>query len=141
VNYVNPNLVELLEDKRFKDVVALVEANSFEKHVLWDRHHEELRWEEDPNGLFINLGSIDDMPVTLNIFFAKLNGYRVLFYDMPSMVTDHRKVDNFFIRLFGHMDGGYRSKDASRRIICTDAMNFWNVVHYINFKLREHQPA
>ncbi len=110
-------------DKRFKDVVFVVEATHFEQHCLWKEHHEKLNWEEDSHGFWQTIGHIADMPITINVFFAKILGQTICFYESPSMVTHHDMVKDWIIKQAGNP----KWDNESRRAHC-DAWNFHHCV-------------
>ena len=91
------------KDKRFEDVVFMVEANSFETLMLWDKNsecekHLKVNWVEDTisyNKIIGHMRSYDKLtiyPVVVLCFFAELNGKRVVFYESTSWVVDHEMI-------------------------------------------------
>lgn len=112
-------------DPRLKDSVFFVEANSFERHALWREHGSEERpmdgavdWKEDNMGLNLTIGHFGDMPVCVSFFFDILNGKRICFYEMTSMVTHSQMFDDFFNKYIN------RKYDNDSRRALTDAQNF-----------------
>lgn len=115
----------------FKDVVFLVEADSFAQHALWlTRFHggrlgrEIESWEAEGSGYAITIGHIDRRPVVLSLFYAKIEGRRVCFFAGESQVVDHRMIDEWLEKRTKHIrwDRGSRPRRA-RRAVC-DATNF-----------------
>jgi hypothetical protein len=98
--YLNPQ-----DEDLFKDVVFLVEASSAEQHFLWkENFYEKTRqpdldraktWEEESMGHTITIGSLDKRPVCVTLFYAKINGHRVIFYEGTSQVVDHKMIEDW----------------------------------------------
>ncbi len=86
----------------FNDVEFVVEANSFEKHVLWTHYGIDLRlsgkfpWHDEDSGKSAQIGTVDGRPVCLSIEYVIINNKRVMFYDAMSQVVDHRLIDEWF---------------------------------------------
>lgn len=108
-------------------VVFCVEATSYERLALWresasDSDHPVLarpvRWRQQSPGWLIELGTLADMPVMLELSFAVINNALVMFYDSPSVVTDSRMVERW-------LDANVpaRTWGGGRPSRC-DAMNF-----------------
>lgn len=117
-------------DAYCKATEFVVEASSAEYHFLWaevapesDRTiHKIKSWEQ------INEGFVDTiehvwinakrMPITISVFWAKLDGHMVAFYESPSVVTDRDRVEKYlWSKMFPHL------KDKDRRV---DASGFHN---------------
>lgn len=114
------------DSEYFKDVVYLVEANSYEKLMLWgeyydsptaERAHCFTTWEQESSGWGITVGFIEDMPVCVSISYAKLNGKRVMFYTDTSTVVDHRMIEKWL-------------RHFTQAPEC-NAMNFHHCLHHI----------
>lgn len=82
-----------------KDAEYVVEATFFEKHCLWKENEREghVVWEDVSSGYMHTIQELPigdtRMPVTVQIFFAILDGKVVAFYEPTSQVVDHRLVD------------------------------------------------
>jgi hypothetical protein len=107
-------------DLRFSDCEYLIEANSFEVLALWKEWHVAVPWKEDGSGFMFKVGSLGGRPVMLSFSFAHINGHRVAFYDSPSQVVDHKKIDNFLRKNFAVTHEG--------RWAHCDAMNFGHCI-------------
>lgn len=75
----------------------LIEANSFEQLVLWQRWSAEnkatnLIWEQDSRGSIQTIGKLDKRPVAVCIFWYQIEGIIVGFYEATSIVVDHDMV-------------------------------------------------
>jgi hypothetical protein len=110
---------------KFKEVVFLVEADSFADLSLWCRHFHDAdaprrvkSWENDNPGYCTVVGTCDRRPVNLSMSYNMINGHRVLFYHAVSQVVDHELVDKFLKINF---------PDVGR----CDAMNFHQCIQHI----------
>lgn len=89
--------------KLFDNVVFLVEANDHEHHQFWVDYHYQPRantpvvksWEQEPMGKAITIGEIDERPIVVSIFYAKLNSKRVAFYEGCSQLVDHQMIEDW----------------------------------------------
>jgi hypothetical protein len=116
----------MMIDPRFSKTVFVVEANSFESLKLWEEFHEEYEWEQDNPGALITVGQVNDMPVNICIFWNKLKGHLVAFWDPVSRMVDHKMIENWF-------DENCNPKwDKGTRQARIDAMNFHHVVQCID---------
>lgn len=123
--------------KLFKDVVFLVEANSNEQHLLWERYHYKpiypdtyvKSWEQISMGHGIHIGSIDERPIVVSIMYAILNGKRVMFYYGVSQLVDHKMIEDW-LTMYTHdikWDNGSRWAhcDATNFHHCLDAIGVY----------------
>lgn len=125
-------------EELFKDVVFIVEANSFEKLCLWLDHWHEPRkgylkvesWEDDCGGWFINIGEINGRQINISIFHSYINGKKVMFYECVSQLVDHKMVEEW---LKHYSFDKIRWDNNSRWAHC-DAMNFHHCIEAINVK-------
>jgi len=126
-----PSLVQsILNDKnpidpRFAKTMYLVEATNFEKMSLWERWHEEIKWEEDSSGILLQVGEIGDRPVCTCMSWVKINGHYVLFHESTSEIVDYKQVREWFKK---HCDPKLGKSDRTAK---TDAMNFSHCIHAI----------
>lgn len=115
-------------------VVGVVEANSYEHHMLWSENEQRekpLPWKQNNCGLGETVGHIGKMPVFVSLFTAEVDGHKLLFIFPTSQVIDHRMIEKWLKRTLprtAFCEGGYVNK--------TDAMNFHNV-----FRRRMAQAA
>jgi len=122
----------------FKDVVFLVQASHNEYHQLWANHYYEPRreatiiqsWDQINVGEMIQIGKLDKRPVCISIFYAKLNGKKVAFYEGTSQVVDHKMIrdwlEHFTLKTI-------RWDNNSRWANC-DAMNFHLCLNALGIK-------
>lgn len=121
--YIDPQDKDL-----FKDVVFLVEASHTEQHFLWkENFYEKTRqfdavksWEDEGMGHGITIGQLDKRPVCVTMFYAKINGHRVMFYEGTSQVVDHKMIEEWL----QHWTLKTVRWDNGHRWAHSDAMNF-----------------
>lgn len=106
-------------------VVGVVEANSYEKHMLWDENRRRAQpktWTDDGCGLMQIVGHLAEMPVCISLFTAEVGQHRLVFVDATSQVVDHRMIDKWLsdtLPKSAFRKDGYVNK--------TDATNFHTV--------------
>lgn len=96
------------ERERISKVRGHVDATDNERHMLWERYSKDgqrlsdfktnrtpVTWVEESDGYFFQIGKLADMPVTLMLNFATIDGFYTMFWNSPSMVVDHRLVEKF----------------------------------------------
>ena len=94
----NPKHAEL-----FKDVMFLVEADSYASHNLWVYYFYEPRkgvipakiWEQVSLGHMITIGTMYKRPICISIFYSIIDGKRVMFYEGCSQLVDHLMIENW----------------------------------------------
>lgn len=118
-------LLPFLESDRnyFKDVKAIVEADYYTLHSLWNAYHNAPlygrridSWKEESAGHGITIGKMDRRPVCIVLWWAILNGHRVMFWEATSQVVDYKMVQDWF-RHF-----------KTRDMVSCDANNFHRVL-------------
>jgi len=107
-----------LKDKRFKDVVSVIEATYFEQITLWGLNNTKLNWKEDYSGLLIEVGLLNNMGTSICITFATILDRLICFYEPTSLVVDYRLINNWI-------------KDNFKNISKHDAMNFNNCILHV----------
>lgn len=125
-------------DLRFSDTVFVVEATGFEKLTLWTQHstqgswylkHDPKRrryeWEQDNHGIWYQIGELDGLPVAINFNWFKIDGHRVVFYELMSRVIDKQMVDEWFAICCSP------KWDGSRLAHC-NAMNFHHCLNAVD---------
>lgn len=157
IDKVQHRLQLIDEDPRIKEVVAVIEADSFADHALWQDYNETtviayydadgkavlvkrpprypgIKWEQDNSGYSMVIGYVTSMtgerlPVNLSIRFAKLNGRRVMFYYICSRAADYNLVELY-------LKVNFPNRDV---VVRTDANNFHVAVHHINRHPKKEQ--
>jgi hypothetical protein len=118
------------KEPRLNHVFYTVEANSFERLKLWEEDHEKLQWEDSCTGFVpcIKVVTIDGTkrPIVVEIYFAKLLGKMVAFYNACSQVVDHDAVEQW---LHQHIST-YKDNHC-------DAMNWHLCVHTLEDALEK----
>jgi hypothetical protein len=106
-------------------VVGVVEANSFEQHMLWSENRQRTHprtWEQLNPGLLETVGVLDGRPVCVSLHKVRVGGHLILFVDATSQVVDHEMIARWMA------DTMPRSALRENGIVNrTDAMNFHNV--------------
>ncbi len=109
-----------------KATIYFVEATSCEELNLWEKNHEELKWENSSRLISLIIGLIGKTKkqrvVNVLFKFVTLRGYTVCFYEIVSRFADHQMVEKFIKK--NHNVKGERWP-------LTDAMNFHHVIHDI----------
>lgn len=102
---------------KLDDVQYFVEANDFERHALWNKWNEKVKWEQINEGFGGNVGMVAGVhQIHVSFIFAKIARKLVCFYHPTSQIVDHRVVKD------------YITKYAGDRM--TDAQNFHTCVHW-----------
>lgn len=114
---MHPNHISWIAEHQ--DIVYMVEATSYEQLSLWQKHHEELDWQEvSRGGPMFNLGELSGRPIVVCVNIFSIHGRNVLFYNPTSQVVDWAMVEDFL-------------EKSWPTVPKTDAMNFFNAVHSI----------
>jgi hypothetical protein len=114
-----------------KDVIGVVEANSFERQCLWEHYHLDLgwTWESAGGGPLVTVGHLVTVypnrkhPICVELLWTKVNGHKILFYADTSMTVDHEMVKGWLEKNLPRS----AFKESSPYPNCTDAMNFSNI--------------
>lgn len=85
-------------DKRFKETFFLAHATDFETEALWKAWHEAVKWEQEPGGWSAQIGTLGGHPVTLYLFWARINGRLVGFWQSPGRVVDYQMIEKWLDR-------------------------------------------
>lgn len=106
------------EDPRLANVVAFVEATTFEENCIWANFTEKYNrvqkseWVQG-TGLFKNVGYIQKRPINITLSFSTIKGKVVCFYDAVSPLADHEMIGKWI-----------RQQSAQKNVVYTDAQNF-----------------
>ena len=112
-------------ESRLAETLFIVEATSFEQHMLWEKHSKTHKWEQINNGWLVTVGKLDDRPCCITTSWARINGQLVMFYYQCSEVTDSVQMDNWLEKHFkGTWCGGHRraNTDAGNFHLCLNAI-------------------
>ncbi|MDF0490033.1 hypothetical protein PX554_18005 [Sphingomonas sp. H39-1-10] len=115
-------------------VEGVVEATSYEKHMLWleyaedaDKYgrpdHVRYSWSDTLHGTLENVGSIAGRPIWISVLTTTVDGMKLLFWHITSPVADHDQCDAW---LEQHLPDTARRTDGT--INRTDPMNFCNIL-------------
>lgn len=113
--------------------VFVVEASRFEQQILWEKWAKQsptptkplLDWQECGRGWLTQVGELDNRPVNLSIFGARLNGRDVLFYEAVSQVVDWAQIEKWF------KENCWPKWDSGTRRAHCDAMNFHHCIEVV----------
>lgn len=103
-------------------VVGAVEANSYEKYMLWYENQQSKyrkTWVSNNMGLMEIVGYIDKRPVCISLFTSVVGSRKILFYYATSQIVDHLMIDEWLkenLPKTAFRNDGYVNK--------TDATNF-----------------
>jgi len=108
----------------FKDVVFLVEADDFARQVLLERvrtHRPDLKsWQQVMEGRIVTIGYLGKRPICVSLFYAVIDGKRVMFFSACSMLVDHQLVEDWLRA--GFKPGLYFSSNAMNFHNCVQAL-------------------
>lgn len=77
----------------FKDVVFSVEANSFEKHALWNKHQDKLKL--DSHGKLITVAKVNERPICISVILGTINQKKILFWHATSELVDYKLINEW----------------------------------------------
>lgn len=122
---VVPRLIEPTNlDPRFAQTEFVVEADGFATLALWRENHMELDWQQDPMGIWLQVGELAGLPVAISCSWSRIGGRLVMFWEPTSMVFHHQLVEDWFDRYCS-------PRTADGRPARTNAMNFHNFRRHI----------
>jgi hypothetical protein len=120
--------IQMKLDPRFKNTEYAVEADSYTRQSLWEQWSTQamfkrpncnnINWEQDCMGCLLQIGQLDNRPVNIEFYWAKLNGHSILFYNACSQLVDHAMTKTWL-------------KKYCNTPKC-DANNFHHVISYIH---------
>lgn len=115
------------DEDLFKDVVFIVECTFNEQMNFWLDYYDKPRherckvktWKEELRGQMVQIGELDNRPINICIWWAELDGYRVMFYDAVSQVVDYALIDEWIL----HFSKNIKWSNGTRWAHC-DSSNF-----------------
>jgi len=123
-------------ESRLRQTLFVVEATSFETHMLWQEHasgstnrqkiFKPRRWEQVNPGWSVTVGELDGRPVCVSMMWNRVDGHLVMFWEPTSQVVDHIQIDAW---LGKHFDGKW---DNGTRDATCNAMNFHHCLNAID---------
>ena len=129
--------------KRLKLTKFVVNASSFEAQLLWEKFCKDAiqktdlnryEWEQQNPGCSQTIGELDGRPVCLSLFWNKINGIMILFYEATSQVVDHLMVEKWLKK------NCCPKYEHGREAHC-NAENFHLALHYIDAKTKAKEHA
>lgn len=114
-----------MAEPRYPNVVAIVEATSYERRRLWMEHASStMRWAPDNSGPMISVGTLDNRSICIAPFVYNISGKEVMFLEVTSEVVDWKMITEWL---------QYNCPNAvdsqSTKLNKVDANNFHNVLH------------
>ena len=110
-------------DKRLKKVQFFVEANSFEKLMIWEKYHNTISWVSDTSGFSYIVGYIKRRPINVCFEFVSINNKLVCFYYGCSELVDLKMIEDW-------IDSNYPIYYDGDRKARIDSMNFHHCVQF-----------
>lgn len=109
-------------ESRLSKTLFVVEATSFEQHVIWEKNQEGrfssfLKWEQVMDGWGVHVGDLEGRPCMISVSWARIEGHLVMFWYPMSQVSDSAKSEAWISKYFS------QTWDNGRRSWC-DAQNF-----------------
>lgn len=146
VGFNNINFLHLTIDGHttecLENIEWIVEANSDERHWLWQENHEDHEWKEHSVGYWHTIMELDlniskkssidgknvreTLPVNISFNFAEIDGHKICFYYSPSLLVHHGYIEAFMCTYF------QRTHDNFTRWNHVDAANFHNCINYLD---------
>ena len=130
--------------EKVEGTVALIEATHNENHNLWLHYSKQgarcapamkeygtvpkLDWIQVNPGHWEQIGTLDKRPVCVSVFWARIDGYLVGFWDATSQVVDYEMVKVWLKKTFPD------------DVYMTDATNFYNAIHHIREREKNDSP-
>lgn len=121
-------------ERRIKETKYVVEASSDECFMLWEKFSNEAmfkrpdfnvhKWEQLNPGLSLTLGEIVGRPVCMHIWWYKIDGVMVMFWEMTSQLQDYAMAEKW---LEEHCD----PKEPDGRSASCNCANFAHCLHFI----------
>jgi len=102
-------------DEKIAETVYLVEATSEEQHSLWLMYSrggakirgsnypsgvKKLRWNQTNPGWVQQIGWLDNRPICVTIFWARIEGYLVGFWSSDSELVDYKMIKLWLEKTF-----------------------------------------
>lgn len=127
------NSQEILDgvELQMKEAIYFVEATSNEQHLIWKEYvdgHDSVRYKQHM-GMWKTIGYIRDdisMPVSVSFALTSFDDRLVVFYEATSRYVDHTMIEEW-------IKENYPVKTHDDRVAITDASNFHNVWHEIQW--------
>lgn len=99
--------------KEIRETEYLIEADHDKSFYLWqewalqakrmcervEEKHERVTWEQGI-GITEQIGTLDERPVMITVFWNKINGHQIGFWSMESQVTDHKMAEEWLEKTF-----------------------------------------
>lgn len=113
---------------KFASTEYLVEATSFEMQTLWERFNKLTTWDQISVGCLVQIGELDNRPITLSCIWQIIGSHHILFWECVSQVSDLVQINNWFAEYC-------LPKTKNGRQAVTNAQNFHVVFQHLDIKL------
>jgi hypothetical protein len=121
--------------KRLKETQFVVEATSNEMYMFWEKFSDEAMY-KNPNsnkfkfeqlnpGVAETIGYLDGRPVCISMFWYKIDGVMIMFWDCTSQVADHAMIEKWL------KDNCAPRWDKGTRLAHTDSSNFHHALDHV----------
>lgn len=85
------------------EVTYLVEANTFEQGVLWEKWNKKVEWKQHLTGNMSCVGYVGEtkeFPVYVSLSHNYINEKKIVFWYVSGMYADYAKVESFLKKEF-----------------------------------------
>jgi hypothetical protein len=116
-------------EKYLDGVNGVVEATTFEKMFLYEKHRKD-GWSEIPHSLSVRVGVRDGSPVVVSISSAFVRGYKILFVEPTSTLVDYNMINKWLaanLPKSAFKQPEFYNSSHVVRLNSVDALNFHNV--------------
>jgi len=83
-------------EARLKETFFLVNATHFEAGCLREAWNTKVSWEHMPEGNRHQVGNVGSRPVVIQIFWVRINGKLIGFWEATSQIVDYEMIDKWF---------------------------------------------
>ena len=83
-------------DSKFKTTEYIVEANNFERGILLKKFSKDYTWNVLPHIYEIEVGSLNNNSLYIEIRWVKINDVHILFWTPVSQIIDRPQIELFF---------------------------------------------
>jgi len=123
-------------EKMVAETKFVVEATDNEMQSFWEKFSTEAmhprpefnkyKWEQINPGYVETVGELAGFPVCISVFWFRINGVTVMFYDATSRVVDHQMIEEWLDK---HCAPRW---DKGTRLARCNSNNFHHVLNYVD---------
>jgi len=121
--------------KRLRETRFVVDATHDEMFMLWEKfsdeamyknpHFNKFRFEQMNPGVSQQIGTLDNRPVCISLFWWKINGVQIMVVEGTSQVVDHLMIEKWLEK---HCAPRW---DKGTRLAHCNAANFHHVLDFV----------